>query len=234
MKKNIAFFRLSHLLVHLNFKNNTAGMGGDEIFGGCLQNCSLLQSTTINIADTKNIFWNITQFGIKSLSSFGEFPNRVVFCKNSNPFQNDVGKMSCSTSHQIRAFRGQLFTVSIMVVDNFCFSSSGVVCAEIEDKTANLGQEHTCTHAGKHCKNFSYSVYTSNDINKPVNLKLSLQGQRSLDVSPAILTVNLTSECPPGFKLDISQEGCVCSDVLSRNGITCTSSDSSLNVPPFT
>ena len=236
-KEKYCFFQIESLsgeLRLLNFNNNTAGKGGDEIFGGCLQNCYLIQSTTINIAETKNIFWNITQFGIKSQSSFGEFPNRVVFCKNSNLFQNDVGEMSCSSSHQIRAFRGQLFTVSIMVVDNLYFSSSGVVCAEIEDRTAHLGQKHTCTHAGKHCENFSYSVYTSNDINEPVNLKLFLPCPRSLDVSPAILTVNLTSECPPGFKLDRSREGCVCSDVLSRNGITCTLSDSSLNVPPFT
>ena len=236
-KEKYCFFQVESLASAsklLNFNNNTAGMGGDEIFGGCLQNCSLKQNTAINITDTKNIFWNITQFRIKSQSSFGEFPNQVVFCKNSNPFQIDVGKMSCSNSHQIRAFRGQLFTVSIMVVDNSCFSSSGVVCAEIEEQTAHLGQKHACTQAGKHCENISYSVYASYDINEPVILKLFLQGPRSLDISPATLTVNLTSECPPGFKLDRSQEGCVCSDVLSRNGITCTSSDSSLNVPPFT
>ena len=225
------FFQVESLASASRLKNNTAGMGGDEIFGGCLQNCSLLQSTTINITDTKNIFWNITQFGIKSQSSFGEeIPNRVVFCKNSSSFQNDVRKMSHSTSHQIRAFRGRVHYGS----GQLCYSSFGIVCAQIEEQTAHLGQKHACTIAGKRCENISYSVYTSNDINEPVILKLFLPCPRLLDVSPAILTINLTSECPPGFKLDKSQEGCVCSDVLSRNGITCTSSDSSLNVPPFT
>ena len=204
-KEKYCFFQVESLRRAsrlLNFNNNTAEIGGDEIFGGCLQNCYLLLGPTINIAETKNIFWNITQFGIKSQSSFGEFPNQVVFCKNSSSFQNYVGKMSCNSSHQIRAFIGQLFTVSIMVVDNICFSSSGVVCAEIEDQTVHLGQKHACSQAGKYCENFSYSIYSSNDNNKPVILKLFLQSPRSLDVSPAILTVNLTSECPPGFKLD--------------------------------
>ena len=209
----------------LNFKGNRAGMAGDEIFGGCLPNCYILKNLTINITDSDNIFWNITQLENLSKSSFGNFPSQVVFCANTND-----NKISYSNSHQIKAIRNKPFNVSILVVDDFKFTSSGIACAKLENQCiAHFGQENTCKKVGKHCENFSLSVISDS---KSVTLKLFV-GSGNLTSS---LAVNLTSECPPGFKLDTSQRNCVCSDILRLNGIKCTSEDNifSLNVPPFT
>ena len=209
----------------LNFKGNKAGMAGDEIFGGCLPNCYILKNLTINITNSDNILWNITQLENLSKSSFGNFPSQVVFCTNTND-----NKISYSNSHQVKAIRNKPFNVSILVVDDFKFSSSGIACAKIENQCiAHFGQENTCKEVGKHCENFSLSVISDS---KSVTLKLFV-GSGNLTSS---LAVNLTSECPPGFKLDTSQRNCDCSDILTLNGIKCTSDNNifSLNVPSFT
>ena len=214
----------------LNFKGNKAGMAGDEIFGGCLPNCYILKNLTINITDPDNIFWNITRLENLSKSSFGNFPSQVVFCTNTNSPHNNDNKISYSNSHQVKAIRNKPFNVSILVVDDFNFSSSGKACAKLENQCiAHFGQNNTCKKVGKHCENFSLSVISDS---KSVTLKLFV-GSGNLTSS---LAVNLTSECPPGFKLDTFQRNCVCSDILRLNGIKCTSDNNifSLTIPSFT
>ena len=215
------------------FKGNNAILGGDQMFGGCLSNCKIDHfKTWVNISKDDDEFWKFVQSDENmSQSRFTEYPNRVVFCKDSITNHNNIRKVSCNDIQSVKVYRGQTFNVSMMLSDEICSTSAGIIQAEIEPEF-RLGDGQCIKQAQKYCANYSYSISTS-QTSRNVTLKFIQYGARSLSVNPAILTIEL-SECPLGFRFDKAQQTCICYDSIEKAGIECKPSDRSLKVPPFT
>ena len=215
------------------FKGNNATLGGDQMLGGCLSNCKIDHfETWVNISKDNDEFWKFVQSDENmSQSRFTEYPNRVVFCKDSITNHNNIRKVSCNDVQSVKVYRGQTFNVSMMLSDEICSTSAGIIQAEIEPEF-RLGDGQCIKQAQKYCANYSYSINTS-QTSRNVTLKFIQYGARSLSVNPAILTIEL-SECPLGFHFDKAQQTCICYDSIEKAGVECKPSDHSLKVPPFT
>ena len=219
--------KVPNVLFH--FEGNEAREGGDIIFGGCLSNCSISQLDNINhtivdITKEDNVFRKLVQSsGFQTPSRFAEHPDRVVFCKNTSMDNNTI----CTNSSHVTAYRGLLFNVSLMVVDEHCHSSVGIVHIEAEPnhmKDVQFGKGQNPQETKKYCNTYSYTVNSSQDS---VQLHLLLKGTR-----PAELTVHF-KDCPFGFQLNKEQGSCECPQILRDNKIQC-SIDHSLTVPSLT
>lgn len=101
------------------------------IFGGCLSNCWVSVNKTQKIIDKndpENIFWDLVSFeNVFSQSTFVEYPKRVKFCENTSSDDAHVHGASCSDSYRINVYRGQMFTVPLMVAADYCFPSVGLI-----------------------------------------------------------------------------------------------------------
>ena len=92
--------------VLLHFEGNEAREGGDIIFGGCLSNCSISQLNNINhtnvdITKKDNVFWKLVNSSdFQTPSRFAEYPDRVVFCKNTSVDNNTT----CTNSNHVTAY----------------------------------------------------------------------------------------------------------------------------------
>ena len=220
------FFQFEDRSALLKFSGNSAELGGDAIFGGCqtecnIQTCSDRFNDRVKVEDTK------------SWSTFAVPPNRIVFCDQNT-------RTMCSTDHYLSVYMGQLFNVSVMIVDEFCVPSVRFFRAKLDQestKIAHLGglnREESYERSKKYCKNYPYSIQQSSKTGQSnVTMELYIHSESLSLPEPAMLTVHL-KDCPKGFKFDEWKKECVCCDLLESLGVKCFPSTASLGVPQST
>ena len=218
------------------FSGNSARYGGDMIFGGCLSYCWLSFNQTsivINKNNESNKFWEMVRYeNIKSQSTFVEYPERVAFCRNkSSPEEGPT----CSDSHAVSVYRGQIFTVSLIAVDKFCTPSVDLIEASVNHlagKKLPLTLERDVHKSRKHCEKFSYVLSGGLD-QKEATILFTIRRQSFSNIPPAVLTVKL-NDCPMGYEMDSKSGQCGCQDTLESYKIQCQISTYSLIIPAQT
>ena len=150
---------------HLTFLNNTAGLGGNELYGGGLQyacndNCKGLPqrrgdtclSEFLTVSDIKNT----------TLSYISSDPSRVCLCVDEKPDCLHIYKTVQTNGHG--PYPGQTIQISAVVVGQNFGTVSGAVYAQLINSpfnnnttTLNQGQE---TQGVNHnsCNNLQYTI----------------------------------------------------------------------------
>ena len=135
----------------------------------------------------------------KSVSAFANYPKQVSFCSNVTAAGWTIYPTSCQSHHNICAYRGQDFQIELMVVDDFCFASAGVVEAQVSDTIPEFGGKATLNemnaykYAHRFCKTYNYSLSAPPNITASI-LNFYINEKRSLGQAPASLHVNFI-EC---------------------------------------
>ena len=194
------------------FSDNRANVGGDAIYGGCLNNCSL-EETPVNISDSENIFWK--HVSPNNPSYFIEPPTRVVFCTDTD--------RKCQSNHAMSAYRGQKINISMMVADDSCLPSAATI--NITSNTSlELSGHGPIFNMHGDCADYSYTITEKNSINSG-----NILFQISANIRPARLSITF-EDCPPMLVLD--DGNCTCNETLmSKYHIACTADEYSLAVP---
>ena len=144
----------------LIFTNNTAGKGGDAVFGGLVAlgydgdwNCLL---SFKNISDMS---------GQNGLSVISSEPSRVCLCHNGQP---DCLTVADPITHTV--YPGQTITLPAVVVGQDFGTVSGSVIAQVLQTNTECsihlekGQQSTFVENGK-CADLNYTLYTSEGEN---------------------------------------------------------------------
>lgn len=135
----------------ITFSGNSAIRGGDAVFGGCLSDCYIDRiggKIFLSRCYRNNIFWEVVNStNIVSQSTFVEQLRKAVFCKNLTSSEHDISSTSCNDSWSISVYRGQIFTVPLMVADACCLPSVEQIEANVRDET----YENLPLHCSKEC-----------------------------------------------------------------------------------
>ena len=213
------------------FDNNTANDGGDDIYGGNLEESQSDFKKCIEIVEL------LSDFRQKSISHISSSPSRVCVCNNSIP---DCLKYNLSVS----IYPGQEFNISAFTVGQHFGTSRGSVYAQILNKSSNasIPYEDKVQPVGiRNCSsvtniltyriemplNGTIIVLTAGDqvvnekvdntkINKLIKKYIDNDGlfvPQELGTLAVYITLNVLP-CPLGFTLDSSI--CKCAHVLSR------------------
>lgn len=231
------FFQLKEVALDeffLTFEGNRAVIAGDAIFGGCLSECLLnAKSSFVNVTDLDNTFWKVVQItDNKSSSLFAEYPSRVAFCSNKTS-NTTLYPTSCSNGHSVSAYRGERFHIELMIVDDSCFASTGIINAQIaplQNKKVRLDDAYVYKHANKYCDVHDYILTGTSDIDSIVTMEFYINSDRQVNSPPATLEVHFM-DCPSGFEFSTAEENCICADLVKQVGIECTPSDHTFTVP---
>ena len=182
----------------LLFINNSAGQGGDVLYGGNLEMECLTQSHTC-VESCLTLFKNISDISpCTSLSKISSDPSRVCLC-------NTHDKPDCSiVSEDQSLYPGQSISLLAVVVGQDLGTVLGTVFAQFTNQSSNrrtsqLGAGQTIQGASQlHCNKLSYTIFSSNY--GQVELALSAS-QRNLlyhlsseEVSQAIEQYNTPSD----------------------------------------
>ena len=209
------------------FSGNSAGQGGDAVFGGCLSGC-YSNGVLLNKCDRSNTLWDLVSFTSNvSQSTFVETQRRLMFCTNSS-----TSSASCSNSSDaVSVYRGQKFNVSLMVADTCCFPSAELIEARVKHSQGEeqfpLQLKHDAYQMGKkYCHNFSYVLIG-------LGQTATVEFKSHFNAPPVLLTVHL-KECPTGYELNTQSGECGCKSILKIYKIECHPNNASLQIPAHT
>ena len=233
----------------LNFYNNTAEIGGEDIYGAPLKHPCYV-SEKRGIQSHKVAKANVFRFHSRSekyyFSSISSDPERVCLCDEQGTPQ--CANMSYIIQQQTR-FPGEKFNISAVLVGDEFGTVSGTVYATLLQKNLSL---HRVTHhqslhdvSFKKCNLLECSVCTKfkqetlvltaskvtiedygdlKRLEKVVKAHIQQDKRAKLGVVPELLSqpiyINITLEnCPAGFQLDPDLLSCECSKELLGIGI---------------
>ena len=232
----------------LNFYNNTAGGGGEDIYGASLKlPCYISDErvTSHNVARANVFLFHSLPKGHRS--SISSDPQRVCLC-------DDYGIPQCANAYYIiqeqTRFPGEKFNISAVLVGYEFGTVSGTVYATLQNQlqqpTYRLGKHQQIQEVDfKKCNSLEYSIHATTqpgtlifslvltaskiDIDEQADLTrveniVNQQKYTKYGINFELLSqpifINITiHDCPVGFQLDTETLSCKCSNELLEVGI---------------
>ena len=233
--------------------NNSAGQGGDALYGRILgyhsqaRNnplncsslfeedylCSLVEQFNTHYINCSFLFAQVSSITPTTLSQVASDPIRVCICNNNTPECHRVS-MSVDT-----IFPGQSFSISTVVVGEELGTVAGSVFANflplhsITPWLAAGENVHGATQL--HCNMMEYTIFSINSAEVLVLTADSSISEYADPTSvanfPVYIYVNITLlPCPPGFTLHRASGKCDCSQfVLQLPGVSCNIKDQTIH-----
>ena len=178
--------------------NDSSQNGGNYLYGGLLDRCQFYSWPVIPYNRIKQKLHN----GIVTSK-----PYQLCFCEYTN--------YNCSQVKRFSVYRGQIFTLSLVALDQLRTAISTKVTAQTHD-TARLRLGQGIQTLPANCSSLSYATYSTQTTEE---LTLYADGPCH-DTGRAKVVVNVTLlPCPNGFVLSGAQ--CVCVEKLREYGATC-------------
>lgn len=200
--------------IKIDIHNNTAKYGGDDIYGGDVDFCYMIDSPKENRAPNNSleVYYKIFRVSNETVTSP---PRQVCFCNN--------GGIDCnSTEKNISSYPGEVFKVELVLVGQLNGMVPGVVQTWMQGKENITIQPEVNNITGK-CTPLKYIVNADPSRVSRAHFKIGVQHtedrsgyERLKNTRKKDLYVNL-KPCPLGFRLDTGGEDtsgedttCVC------------------------
>ena len=233
--------------VTFNFWNNSAGKGGDHIYGNSIQN--YCKFNIESLSDVWRRVFHIHPNSSNSLSPVSSEAMRVCLCdKNGRPLCDEESGIFSS---DLSVYPGEEFSIAVVAVGAEFGTTIGEVYAELlpHESTSISGSfgdetEHIqMVTSNDHCTALHYSLHSRNTheilyltttqetlnyypgvdkiidaINKYKNTDVI---PISLLTTPVFVKVTMLLPCPPGFALKGNPPYCDCYPQLLMKNVTC-------------
>ena len=214
--------------IQLNFVDNTAGSAGAILYGGNLDSCNLVYTSSCpihnNIMDNaiqviQRISYIVSNDSITSTISSD--PLQVCVCTESdgNEYVHDCNVPLVST---VRTVTGKDFTIPVVTVGQ----NKGIVPSFVRtslDNDVQISAKHQVQHTGKICTSLTYCLFSANDL---AILVLFPDGPcRDTGISQWKVVV-MFLPCPGGFSLRGSE--CICEERLQKYTTNCSINEESI------
>ena len=236
----------NYVPVSLHMYNNTAGLAGDDVYGGSLDTC--------HVRGVQNsgaiVLRSITNFNLDVTTK----PSRVCLCN-----ETDGTKDCVEVNRIISVYPGQEFVLSAITVGQFLQTAdpsgtpSAIYASILQNnevtRQGSLPSVYLTQQSGRTCTNFTYSIYSRNkyesvvltvergDQLAPYNKKLvdkAVWWRQNLDEVldyfvklPVYVSVEL-KECPLGFEMS-DEDMCDCAAALKPLGINCSINENTIH-----
>ena len=192
----------------LYFQNNTAEEAGSLLYGGGIDQCSLLASTLVgsvfrNSTEVFDTFFLYETY-LKDISRISSDANKICFCDIQNRPNCDVSRKT------ITIYPGQEISIPLITVGQRNGAAMGTL------KAVEIAQEHQINEVLKSwqpaCSNYNHTIIIDTSIGDYNSTTIYL----STDETPSNIIIEIDMlDCPPGFMLSDSGN-CICSHELTN------------------
>ena len=205
---------------YFTFKNNSAVVAGNVIYGGQVESCIFNQYHAVVLYNFLNISNISDSIRANNLTTIASDPYKVCPCIN--------GALQCSinTIALTPIYPGQTFKVAVATVgqENGTVPSSVVASFGLESTASvDMGQVTQTTAAT--CTCLTYTIFSQN---KNENLSLATAGKCPYITQNLQLKLILR-HCPRGFELSGSPAQCRCQERLLEYTQICTIDDQKIH-----
>ena len=216
--------------------NNGAKLAGNSIYGGYIDNCSVLNSHMqdhfpgIPGMEAFPILFDIPQND--SLTEVTSDIRNLCFCESRSP--------SCEVREkQVVIFPRQEITIPAVAVGQLNGTVPSVVLSEIAfqaNSIASSGDQQDVQQLSTVCGDLHYLIKATENSNIQINFLTSYERQQrpTQSLGNALrLYVNVTA-CPTGFvqRNEDIERGCGCIEFLRERGVLCHISDLTFELTP--
>ena len=221
--KEECFFQLTGQILsngsdaQLIFKNNSADVAGNVLFGGAIDNCKLTGVDSYN--SSGEVFDLLVDIDDKTSSTISSHPFHVCQCENNLP---NCSKSIYDVPHTV--YPGETFQVSVVAGGQ----RNGTVPTGVRSTPINYVQKHKSDiHHSQYiqqvnntCTKLNYTVFSLSQ-----SMKIGLRADNSLYVQSfqcfsreyeLYVRVNIAHTCPPGFNISEPEKLCVCEQRLAE------------------
>ena len=191
--------------IRLIFRNNSAELEGDALYGGAIDNCRQNSYHSGDVFDTI--------FDIEYDNTNSEiYPNplRMCPCGDSRP--------NCDSYITRTVYPGETFHLSVVASGRQNRKVSATVGSRIQDADSELQGSQYTQETNSNCTPLNFTVFS---LLNSVWLELYEEGYCGTfgDILNIRLTINQT--CPPGFNISEMSKSCVCEKRLQRFTKSC-------------
>ena len=214
--------------------NNTALISGSDIYGGLLDQCTMNPSAELYLYIQNEKLYGFDYIKattqIEQIVDYSPYARshpdylinnitktNVIELISSDGILNFCSHNVISPNHSHPAVsinKGELFTVSVVVVDQLGNPVKATVSSSLSSESGNGhfkgGQSEQ--QVGNQCTELEYNVYPQ-DSSAQLHIYLYAEGPCGNNIEVSKLTLNLTflpCECPVGFQPSSSQTECIC------------------------
>ena len=202
----------------LNFDNNTAIAGGQDIYGGNIDDCYTHGTFYEAASHTSHyfsgkVFNAIAHFIAPKRNSISSDPINLKFCNSSSSEKN------------FSMWPGRTLSVSLRPIGQRNSSTIGSIIIISNDLPSSSSTSHVLSNS--HCYDMNVTIYANKTgINK--SLEFQLQNYIPIeDTAKAKMYVHILS-CPWGFYLNKTSNVCECYEIASGHSCDCNVADGSL------
>ena len=227
--------RTKFLSINTFFTNNTAHQSGSDIYGGQLDRCTINTNAELATRFPHDKYLHVHGFDyIKATTQIEQIIDYSQYAK-SNPdyLINNISKLDVLglissdgilkfcvdnvispnyTHPNVSKYKGELFTVSVAVVDQVGNPVNTTVSSSLSSESGNghFKRDQVEQRVGKQCTELEYNVYSQDNSGQ---MNLYAEGPCGNKIEVSKLTINLTflpCECPVGLQPTSSQTECIC------------------------
>ena len=208
-------FKPSVIQTKFTFINNSAVIAGHSVYGGDIDQCSIIGYSSRNFWFSKEIYEEI--FIIEEShrqSEISSDPRGVCFCHNE--LKEYYNSTCTATIRELKKYPGEKFTLSIITVGQMNGSTSGIVSTILEGESKNhtlIGNNNPKSNAS--CVDLTLALHsnqmTANITFKPV---ISEFFTHFGTIFPTVIVHLLP--CPIGFQFSDKDNYCICSPLLLK------------------
>jgi hypothetical protein len=248
--KPICFFQVGHdplfdskltKTINITLHNNHAGFAGDNIFGGSIDYCYMIDSPRHKANTSTEMYKALFTVPSNnySLSSVTSPPRYVCSCQNDRPV--NCGKKSPRHT-RLHLFPGESFPIKVALVGQHQGTVPGTVLATLKHNSSRFEGNNQLSIQGINntkCKVLQYTIYTRYSYEV---LELGVQQfgyisefSQSHQYNPYSIYITI-KECPLGFTQTSGNGSCCDCDNLLRqldDRVTCSIKNQNIQrVPP--
>ena len=180
------------------FQNDTAEEAGSLLYGGGIDQCLLLASTSVgfvfrNSTEIFDTFFHYETY-FEDISRISSYANKICFCDIQNQPNCDV------SSKAITIYPGEKISIPLITVGQRNGAAMGTL------KAVEIAEEHQISEVLKSwqpaCSNYNYIVSINTSIGDYNSTTIYL----STDVTPSNIIIEIDIlDCPPGFMLSVAE-----------------------------
>ena len=201
--------KIEQAQVAINSYYNSAGKGGNFLYGGLLDICWLNKGNLTDKRSPYDYIRILSQDNTSSTEEIESEPLRLCFCYN-NSYHHDF---DCNMK-SIEIQRGQELNVSLVAIGQ----GWSIIPTDITALGKNIRFRHnqTLQITSRQCSSLRYSLYSNSNYGE---LELYPNGPcRDTGLAKAVVQVTFLP-CPDGFRKN--DEECVCDKRLEKYGAQC-------------
>ena len=207
----------------LIFKNNSADVAGNVLFGGVVDNCKL--TGLYSNKSSGEVFGMLVNTDDNTNSNISSNPFHVCLCENNLP---TCSESSYNVPHTV--YPGETFQVSVVAVGQ----RNGTVPTTVRSinfpkSTSDLLYSQYIQKVNRTCTKLNYTVFSQSPsitVELHADNSLYVQSDQCFSYEYMLsIIVSLNQTCPPGFNISESEKSCVCEQRLAQYTQKCNITD---------